>query len=546
MNVPLANSRISMPKAVLFGLLFAAWMLPGLIGRDPWKADEAYSFGLILNVLETRDLVVPTLGSDPFMEKPPIFYLTSAAFAKVFSPPLALHEAARASCIFYMALTLISVALASRELNGKGTGWLAALLLMGSLGLMHTAHMLMTDVSLVTGYGLALYGLALGRRRPWAGGLLCGTGAGLAFLSKGLLGPGAIGVTLFLLPLFRSWRTRDWWRMVAAAGLAVVPWVVVWPLALYQRSPALFNEWFWTNNLGRFTGSNHLGPSASPFFYLYLLPGFAWPVFPLAIWAVWKERHVAFKEPNVQLPWFAFLVMLGVLTISRQGRSLYATPMLVPLAILAVRAITGLNERAAKILSGFSIAAVSTLALIAWFGWAAQFLGWPGAILTRIQSMVPGFVPIFQSAAFLAALLATIGWVLLVSRRPRQNGSVVVYWTSGVALLYLLGMTIWLPVTNGDMTYRRDFAGLRESLGEKPGVIGSKGLGEPQRAMVHYYAGIKPLREESRGKVDCRWMLLQGSEQVGKQPQPPDDSWRLVWRGRHHRELFHLYHRELQ
>jgi 4-amino-4-deoxy-L-arabinose transferase-like glycosyltransferase len=334
--------------------------------------------------------------------------------------------------------------------------------------------------------------------------------------------------------------------MVAGAGLAVVPWVVVWPLALYQRSPALFNEWFWTNNLGRFTGSNHLGPSASPFFYLYLLPGFAWPVFPLAIWAVWKERHVAFKEPNIQLPWFAFLVMLGVLTISRQGRSLYATPMLVPLAILAVRAITGLNERAVKILSGFSIAAVSTLALIAWFGWAAQFLGWPGAILARIQSMVPGFVPIFQSAAFLAALLATVGWVFLVARRPRQNGSVVVYWTSGVALLYLLGMTIWLPVTNGDMTYRRDFAGLRESLGEKPGVIGSKGLGEPQRAMVHYYAGIKPLREESRGKVDCRWMLLQGSEQVGKQPQPPDDSWRLVWRGRHHRELFHLYHRELQ
>src|SRR5512137_1587692 len=101
--------RKSSLRPALFGLLFLAWMLPGLIGRDPWKADEAYSFGLVLNMLETGDLVVPTLGSDPFLEKPPVFYITATGFAKIFSPPLALHEAARVACIFYMILTLIFV-----------------------------------------------------------------------------------------------------------------------------------------------------------------------------------------------------------------------------------------------------------------------------------------------------------------------------------------------------------------------------------------------------------------------------------------------------
>src|SRR6266478_1394714 len=132
--VPAQNSRL---EPLLFSLLFLAWMLPGLLGRDPWKADEAYSFGLVLNMVQTGDYVVPTLGSDPFMEKPPVFFITSAFFTKVFSPPLAMHEAARLSCVFYILLTLAAVGLASGELDPvddtenrplrAGAGWVAVL-----------------------------------------------------------------------------------------------------------------------------------------------------------------------------------------------------------------------------------------------------------------------------------------------------------------------------------------------------------------------------------------------------------------------------------
>jgi hypothetical protein len=62
-------------------LLFLAWIVPGLFGHDPWKPDEAYSFGLVYELLQGGSWVVPTLAGEPFMEKPPVFYLTSAAFA---------------------------------------------------------------------------------------------------------------------------------------------------------------------------------------------------------------------------------------------------------------------------------------------------------------------------------------------------------------------------------------------------------------------------------------------------------------------------------
>ena len=532
------------PKALLFGLLFVAWMLPGVIGRDPWKADEAYSFGLVLNMLRTGDVVVPILGSDPFMQKPPVFYITSSLLAKCFAPPLAVHEAARLSCVFYMILTLVFIALASRELNGRGTGWVAALLLLGSVGLVHTAHMLQTDVSLLTGYTVALYGLLLARRRPWAGGLLCGTGTGLAFLSKGLLIPGTVGVTLLCLPLLRSWRIRSYWQLLGGTALAVLPWVVIWPLALHHRSPQLFMDWFWDNNFGRFIGRGPYSPilPKTRWFYVLVLPGFAWPVCPLALWALWQRRRQVFKEPKVQAVVLIGVVLLAVLSNAFQKRSLYATPLLTPLALLAVPAVLGLSERTAKALNLAVVWLGSTLAAAVWFGWVAQFTDWPASILQRIQTAVPGYTPSLQGAAFAVALFATLGWIGLLAWRQRQNSFLAVHWAGGVALLYLLGMTLWLPVANRDMTYRHDFVGLREALGENPGLIGSRGLGEPQRAMLQYFASLRPLREETRGKLDCRWMLVQGLDRDGKGPESPGPTWRLVWSGHHHRELFHLYH----
>jgi 4-amino-4-deoxy-L-arabinose transferase-like glycosyltransferase len=240
-------------------LLSAAWILPGLVGHEPWKPDEAYSFGLVYHILQTGDWVVPTLAGEPFMEKPPLFYVTAALFAGLCSPWLPLHDGARLASGFYLALTLLFTALAARELYGRGR--VAALALLACLGLAPLAHLLITDTALLAGLALGLYGFTLFARRHVFGGLCLGTGAGIAFLSKGLLGPGLLGLTALLLPLLhRHWRTRAYLLLLLTAAGAALPWLLGWPLALYLRSPELFGVWFWDNNVGRFLGSSGLGP----------------------------------------------------------------------------------------------------------------------------------------------------------------------------------------------------------------------------------------------------------------------------------------------
>jgi 4-amino-4-deoxy-L-arabinose transferase-like glycosyltransferase len=57
----------------------------GLVGHDPWKPDEAYTFGLVYHILEAGDWLVPTLAGEPFVEKPPLFFWTAALFCKLLA-----------------------------------------------------------------------------------------------------------------------------------------------------------------------------------------------------------------------------------------------------------------------------------------------------------------------------------------------------------------------------------------------------------------------------------------------------------------------------
>ena len=214
-------------RLAIVGLL-AAWIALGLFGHDPWKPDEAYTFGVVYEALKKGDWLVPTLAGQPFVEKPPLFFWTAAVLAKAFAPVLPLPDAARLASGFYVGLALFFTWLTA------GRRIAAPLLLAGCLGFLQHAHQLVTDDALIAGVAIGLYGLRASR------GFVLGTGAGIAFLSKGLLGPGVLGLTALLLPAFPAWRAS--WRQWGWAAGAFAPWALIWPWLFYRHSPVLFDD----------------------------------------------------------------------------------------------------------------------------------------------------------------------------------------------------------------------------------------------------------------------------------------------------------------
>ena len=541
---PTDPNPITPAKAMLLGLLCLVWVGTGLVGHDPWKPDEAYSFGLIYSMLQYGDWLVPTLAGVSYMDKPPLFYWTAALFAKLFSPLLPLHDGARLASGFYTALTLLFIGLAGRKLYGENRGWAAAIILIGCLGMLVRAHEMITDLALLTGCAMMLYGFTLSQERVLRAGALIGTGVGIGFMAKGFIAPVLFALIAALLPaIFAKWRLRNYFRCLPVAVIFALPWLIVWPLLLYQHSPKLFSEWAWTHNIGNWLDYVKTGPSLEALYYLENLPWLAWPALPLAIWVVWKSRHRLAQRDDLQLPLVSFAVMLVTLSLAPNIKEVFALPMLLPLALLATASLSMLKRGAANALDWFGIMTFALLAIMMWWGWAGLLLDNRAKITKWLKDYQPGFVPELQTLPFVIAIIATVLWMVLVWRVGRSMRRSVTNWAAGVTLIWILAMTLWLPWLDSGKSYRNMVVALQQAMPKQYQCVAGEYIGEGQRAMLHYFGNIITRRDLEK-KCDLR--LIQG-DKISR-PTLDETRWKKIWEGSRKgdkNEHYRLYQRKM-
>ncbi|MBI4194929.1 MAG: glycosyltransferase family 39 protein [Betaproteobacteria bacterium] len=519
-------SPISLSTAALIVLICAAWILPGLIGHDPWKPDEAYTFGVVNEILKGGSWIVPGLAGEPFLVDPPLFYLTAAASAVLFSPPLPLHDAARLVTGFYMALTFVFCALSGRELSGERRGMIAMLLLLGCFGLVIRSHQLIADAASLAGFAIAYYGLALALRRPLAGGFWIGTGAGLVFMTQGLLETAIIALTAAVLPLFSPWRNRTYGSAIAMALIAAAPWLAIWPSLLYAQSPALFDQWLWKENVTRLLAG---GSAAGLMYYLRILPWYAWPVWPIALWALWRAHETGFDRPAVLLPLCGFLVTLTLLSLAPDARELYALPLLIPLTLLANSGVGSLRRGAANAWYWFSVMAFTFFVIVAWFYWTGLELGMPARLHGHLHRIQPGYDPGFKLLPFVLGAVYSLAWFGVLVGLRRSPDRPVFAWATGITTIWGLLAILFIGWIDTGKSYRSMVVSLQQALPKKYDCLSSRNLGEAQRAMLHYFGEIITQREEvAERRRNCEFLLVQGSPRY---EVPPRGAWRKIWEG---------------
>lgn len=522
-HIPRISGRVFFVTA-----LCLAWLLPTLVGHDPWKPDEGYSFGLVWSILESHDGVVPMLAGEPFVEKPPLFYLTAAGFAKLFSPWLAYHDGARLTTGFYLLLVLIFIVATARELGGRGTD--ATIALLASPGLVVWGHLLVTDIALLAGMALALYGLTLGLRRPVPGGIACGIGAGIAFLAKGLLGPGMLGLTALALLAWPSWRTRAYFRFLLISALVALPWLTIWPWALYARSPELFREWLWVNNLGRFFGFETLSSVNEPFFYFKYLFLYAPGAVALTLGALWPLSRRLREQPAWCVPFVAAGAMLLALSLAHSARTLYVLPVLLPVAWLAAAADAAAPQWLRRVVRYGGILVFFLVAAMFWSAWLALVHATPRFIATLVREFIPVYQPVGSAWLIAAALMCTIGCLLALAASLRESAPVLLPWALASVVTLGLTATLFLPTLDYYKSYRTLAHDIARQLTPADRCVASNGLGEPQRAMLHYFAGLKTERLHARAtETACPVLLVQISE--NQRYTYDAHRWRMVWQG---------------
>ena len=526
-------------RHVLIGLLCLAWLLPGLVAHDPWKPDEAHNFGVVYGMLSGGSWIAPMIAGEPFLREPPLYYFTSALSGILFSPPLALHDAARLATGFWMALALLFCGLAGRELHGPGAGALAVALLIGCFGLVVRGHQLVPAAAGVAGFAMAYYGCARALASP-AGGVWLGTGLGIVFLSQGIPEAVVVALIALLIPLVSSaWRTRGYALALGIAFLAALPWLTVWPLLLHTYSPGLFREWVAAETVTRlFRGAG------GAFYYLRILPWYAWPAWPLALWALWRAFGNGPVKPAVTLPLTGLLITLLALSEAADKRELYAMPLLVPLSLLATSGVETLRRGAANAWYWFSIMGFTFFVLVAWVYWSGLELGVPPRLHAHLHRIQPGYEPGLKWLPLTLGLAYTALWFGALVKLKRSPQRPAFVWATGITVLWGLAATLFIGWVDTGKSYRSMIAGMGTALPSTYRCVSSRDLGTPQRAMLHYFAGIVTYRDESpERRRDCDLMLVQG---VPQEERAPGGEWTKIWEGNRpgdKAERFRMYRR---
>lgn len=531
----------------LLALLIVAWLVPGLVGHQPWKSDDAYSFGITYHFLQNGEWLVPTLAGEPALARPPFYYWVSAATASLFAPWLPLHDGARIASGIFIALALALLGLAARNLYGRGAGFPAALILIGCLGFLVRAHEMVAETALVFALAASLAGLSWAFTRPVAGGVLWGTGMGTAFLSSGMPGLLIPAMTAAILPiLFKPWRNRNYGSSVIVALLAAVPWLAVWPFLLWQTAPELFWQWI-DISLHRLGASLPPGGiAANVWYYLEILPWFAWPALPLALWALWYDRKRFGTMHELQLPLVLAFAALALISLHPQSRDLFALPLLPPLALLATSAVSTLRRGASNALYWFGIMVFAFFAWVLWFYWFAMDLGIPARLSAHLTRLQPGYTGEFRLIPFVIALVYTAVWVVVLTRLKRSKERPIIVWAAGITMVWGVLMSLFVAWVDTGKSYRQVAQSISNALPDDHGCVAGANIGHAQRAMLHYYDGMIVHPVKRSGDADaCNWLLVQTTTEKAPRLNPGEE-WRLIWEGNRsgeRQERFMLFQR---
>lgn len=530
------------PRGAVLAALCVLYLLPGLVGHDPWKGDDATHFGVVFSMLESGHWLLPQLAGESWLDSPPLYHWVAAILAKTIGLVLPLHDAARLATGLFAGIMIASLWGAALRFIGQEAARGAVLIAIGCLGLLVHVHEVQPAIAHLAAAAALYFGLALLPENPRRGGLLAGAALGLGFLAMGLPALITLGPLLMLLPLISSHlRTPQAARGMLAALAIAAPLILSWPLALYLKDPAACSAW-WTRELADLHTSRDIAQSLWSF--LKLLSWFAWPALPLAAWTLWKERR-RLLEPRTLIPLTSFVILLVVQSVFSEPRSLNALPLLPSLILLAAPATLSLRRGAANSFDWFGMMLFTLLASQIWLGWVAMTTGAPQRLAKNFAKLVPDFTAGFSLVAFVAAVVLTLGWLWLIFTSPRspQRGSV--HWAAGLTVCWGMLMALWLPIIDLDRNYRKVAASIQAALPAGDHCIVGRGLGSTQRASFHYFAGIQTLRETHPAAGNCKLYLSQGNAQ--KETLPPGTGWRKIWEGGRpsdRSERFRLYARK--
>lgn len=529
MNKPspaiIAQSAVRrLPRLAL--LLFClAYVLPGFLGRSPWKIEDIATFGVTRELASGGGnwLAPQLLGQANGFDALAPYWLGAVAIKILpfLDPAMAVRIPFGLLLILTLLATWYAVYYLARSPQAQPVAFAfggeaspvdyaraiadaGVLALIASLGLAQLSHETTPALAQLGFTTLVFYAMAASpyRRATKVFGPSLGLLVGMTGLA--LSGAPTLALLFGVGGALVEWTHMRWANTSRSgeidSGARQRSWqwvlVIVGITVLVSGLAQVLDLWRWRI---------HLPGSGEPMAWTdwrklgRLLLWFTWPTWPLAVWTLYRWRR-QLASRHVALPlWFAAMSIGATLTTPAADRSLLLG--LPALAALAAFALPTFKHSVAALIDWFTLVFFTGCSFIIWVVWIAMQTGVPQQPAANVARLAPGFEPSFSWLAFLAAVAATMAWAWLVKWRAGKHRAAV--WKSlvlpagGATLCWLLLMTLWLPL----LDYARSYGPMARQVArmvDRNACVEIYGVSSAQATALQYH-----------GKLDLRQATLQ-------------------------------------
>ncbi len=272
---------------ILILMVWAAIYLPRL-GSLEIKSEEGRRILPAVTMLETGNYIVPQVGSEPYLRKPPLVNWLVAGSFQLFG--VRNEWAARLPSVLCVLAVALAFGVIARRSLGPNGSVVAGLMWLTNFGLLEKGRMIEIEALYVSLTALAfICWLSCWKDRPWCAWITSGI-----FLGLGLLAKGPLHLLFFyavvLAVLWQAGALRRLWSWPHLVGIVLMLGIfAAWAIPCLQQVEAGHAASVWTKQFsGRVSGDD----------------------FKFGDWLMNIPRGVAYLLPWVALLPFARFVLL--------------------------------------------------------------------------------------------------------------------------------------------------------------------------------------------------------------------------------------------
>ncbi len=511
----------------LLFLMAIIWIGGATFFHAPWEPFEPYVVAIVKSIIASNSWLVPYISSNaPYLELQPFYFWLFALIIKIFG----FTDIANAVRLINALLIFFFIALVGKIGSNQPAfknGRSVVMILISSVGFINNAYQLSPNIVVLLGFALYIYSLQNLFLRP---GISAWTlSISLIFISINFTGE-FICIALFILFLLpivsRRWRKQEYMICVLSSLVlfSAIFFSYIWQLNSVNHD--FFIEW--KNRYLPFISLDYKNYLSNAYFYLHTFVWYLVPSWFLCAWTIYKRKKTLLKDSVLQISVLlvSLIIVLAIINVKQDESVIF--PIIIPFVLIGAVEIDSIKIAIVALLNWFCLFTFGLAGIALAVLYIALNIGHPEELFEKAHYYAPNYTYQFNVWQLALAVLMSLIWVFMITRKHIRGREMVTNWASGTTFVLIMFISLCLPWFNAVLSFQGLVGESIPFIKSANQCVATNQANRIQNAIWYYYADVSLVPEVNftQGKCNQALVTVEDNHEVNI------PHWKVIWSGK--------------